>query len=139
VFEKLILQRILQIETENNCDITGYQQHGFKKGHSANTAGLALQQIIVNALDEYSFAVMANLDPSEAFDLVIVELLLKRMKIVGLPDDLIDLVRIWLSTRYFYASIKGKNSCQRSALFEGQSLAPFSMPFLLLLYLICKK
>ena len=127
VFEKLILQRILRVETENNCDITGPQQHGFKKGHSTNTAGLALQQIIANALDEDSFAIMANLDLSAAFDLVNVELLLKRMKILGLPDDLIDLVRIWLSTRYFYVSIKGKNSyvyLSRVGTIQGSILGP---------------
>jgi hypothetical protein len=36
---------------------------------------------------------MANLDLSAAFDVVAVNLLLKRLNIVGLPDDLIELVK----------------------------------------------
>jgi hypothetical protein len=35
---------------------------------------------------------IANFDLSAEFDVVNVQLLLKRMKIIGLPDDLIELV-----------------------------------------------
>ena len=31
IFEKLILERIAEIETRENCDLTGLTQHGFKK------------------------------------------------------------------------------------------------------------
>ena len=40
IFERLILNRILQIEALNNVDLTGDQQHGFKKGRGMATAGL---------------------------------------------------------------------------------------------------
>jgi hypothetical protein len=53
---------------------------------------------------------MASLDLSAAFDVVNVDLLLKRMKIIGLPDDITQLVENWLSERYFYVSINGNNS-----------------------------
>ena len=46
VFEKLILKRLQKIEKENNLDLTGEQQHGFKKNRSTITAGLTLQSII---------------------------------------------------------------------------------------------
>jgi hypothetical protein len=36
MFKKLIPQRILKIEKDNNVDVTGSQQHGFKKGCSTN-------------------------------------------------------------------------------------------------------
>jgi hypothetical protein len=49
-------------------------------------------------LNEDIFALMANLDLSAAFDPVNVGFLLKPMKILGIPDDLIDLLRKWLST-----------------------------------------
>ena len=127
IFEKLILQRILQIEKDNNVDITGPQQHGFKKGHSTNTAGLALQTIIASALDEDSFALMASIDLSAAFDLVNIELLLKRMKIMGLPNDIMELVEKWLTTRYYYVSIKGNNSyvhLSRVGTIQGSILGP---------------
>ena len=53
---------------------------------------------------------MASLDLSAAFDVVNVELLLKRLRIIGLPMDLIDLVSKWLTTRYLYVTIDGVNS-----------------------------
>ena len=110
IFEKLILQRIKNIEKTSQIDLTGKSQHGFKAKHSTLTAGLQLQSLIARAVDGDSYALMASLDLSAAFDVVNVELLLKRLKIIGLPDDLIILVRNWLSIRYFYVTVDGNNS-----------------------------
>ena len=60
---------------------------------------LSKQSALARALDIGKFALMANLDLSSAFDVVNVKLLMKRMQIVGLPYDVIDLVEIWLSDR----------------------------------------
>jgi hypothetical protein len=49
----------------------------------------------------------ASLDLSLAYDLVNVDLLILSLKIVGLPDDIIELLRAWLSNRTFYGSIHG--------------------------------
>ena len=92
IYERLILQRIQEIEEEENVDITGENQHGFKRKRSTTTAGLAIQSALARALDLGEFALMANLDLSSAFDVVNVKLLLKRMRIVGLPNDIIKLV-----------------------------------------------
>jgi hypothetical protein len=46
VFEKLILKRLEKIKKENNLDLTGEQQHVFKKNRRTITAGLTLQSII---------------------------------------------------------------------------------------------
>jgi hypothetical protein len=43
IFERL--QRILQIEKDNNVDIIGLQHYDLKKGQSTNMASLALQTI----------------------------------------------------------------------------------------------
>jgi hypothetical protein len=53
---------------------------------------------------------MASLDLSAAFDAVNVQLLLKRLRIVGLKDDLVTLVSTWLKSRYFCVTIDGKSS-----------------------------
>ena len=42
IFERLILKRIQSIENENKVDITGKQQHGFKKSKSTTTLALQL-------------------------------------------------------------------------------------------------
>ena len=57
VFERLILQRINQIEEENEIDLTNEAQHGFKKSKSTTTAGLAIQSALSRALDQGHFAV----------------------------------------------------------------------------------
>ena len=92
-------------------DLTGKPQHGFKKKTSTKTAGLKLQSILARALNDDNYAIMATLDLSSAFDVVNVELLLKRLEVMGLPRDIITLLSEWLRNRYFYVSIEGENSC----------------------------
>ena len=58
IFEKLILQRIQDIEDEKNVDLTNTNQHGFKRGKSTTTAGLAIQSALVRALDLGQFALL---------------------------------------------------------------------------------
>ena len=53
---------------------------------------------------------MASLDLSSAFDLVNVKLLIKRLTIIGLPEDVIDLINIRLKERYSYVTVRGRNS-----------------------------
>ena len=53
---------------------------------------------------------MASLDLSAAFDLVNVNLLIKGLKIIGLPKYLIKLIEIWLIDRKFYVEINGVSS-----------------------------
>ena len=127
IFEKLILKQIHYLESTNGLDFTGKQQHGFKRNKSTATAGLLLQSIIARAADDNNFTIMASLDLSAAFDLVNVELLIKRLRIIGLPGDLISLIEIWLTDREFYVEVDG--SC--SAIFgsgtgtiQGSVLGP---------------
>ena len=110
IFEKLILQRLHQIETQNFIDLTNKSQHGFKKNRSTNSAALILQSILARALDDKNYALMSSLDLSAAFDVVNVELLLIRLRRIGLPDDVISLVGNWLSLRYFFVSVGGECS-----------------------------
>jgi hypothetical protein len=107
IFEKLILRQINYLESINKLDFTGKQQHGFKKNKSTLTAGLLLQSLIARATDDNNYALMASLDLSAAFDLVNVRLLSKRLRIIGLPSDLIELIVVWLSDRKFYVELDG--------------------------------
>ena len=105
IFEKLILKQIHYLESKNKLDLTGKNQHGFKRNKSTATAGALLQSIISRAADEKNYVLMASLDLSMAFDVVNTELLVKRLKIMGLPKDLIHLVKEWLSNRSFYVQV----------------------------------
>ncbi len=79
----------------------GYEQHGFKKKRSTVTAGLTLQSLIAREMDMDCYVVMSSLDLSAAFDLVNLDLLMKRLKIMGMPDDLLQLLEVWLRQRSF--------------------------------------
>ena len=45
---------------------------------------------------------------SSAFNIVDINLLLKRMDIIGLPNDIVDLVYIWLRDRTYYVNSRKK-------------------------------
>ena len=53
---------------------------------------------------------MASIDLSAAFDLVNTNLLIKQLQIIGLPTDVVRLIKLWLTDRSFYISINGENS-----------------------------
>ena len=127
VFEKLILNQIGYLEKTNKLDLTGIQQHGFKKSKSTTTAAQLLQSIISRATDENNFVIMASLDLSAAFDLVNVELLIKRLRVMGLPIDLVKMISIWLTDRKQYVEISGLSSAildLDSGTVQGSILGP---------------
>ena len=68
----------------------------FKQKRSTATCGLTLQSILTRALDQGNYAIMSSIDLSAVFNVVNVKLLLKRLKIIGLPEDVIKLIKIWL-------------------------------------------
>ena len=73
VFKKLFLNRLLEIEAENNIDLKGNFQQGFKKEKkSTTTARLTLQSIIANHVDTGEYRLMANLDLSAALTLLMI-------------------------------------------------------------------
>ena len=127
IFERLILNRINQLEVINGIDISGKGQHGFKKGKGTSTAGLLLQSLISRALDDDNFVAMASLDLSSAFDVVNIPLLIKRLNIIGLPGDVINLIEIWLKNRCFYVEIDNVTSNVLATWFgiiQGSILGP---------------
>ena len=127
IYEKLILKRLENIAQENNIDLTGIQQHGFKRKRSTTTASLTLQSLISRKMDENKFAAMASLDLSAAFDLVDLDLLSKRIRIMGLPDDIRDLLKIWLENRFYYVQANGVNSIMKQTnvgTVQGSILGP---------------
>ena len=84
IFEKLILNKIGDLELLNNISLVGNQQHGFTKNESTATAGLVLQSLIARALDDDKYVQLVSLDLSAAFDIVNVPL-----RVIGLPNDVV--------------------------------------------------
>ena len=70
---------------------------------------------------------MASIDLSAAFDVVNIDLLVKRLQILGIPKDVINLIKIWLKNRLFYVDINGKTSwikSSESGTIQGSRLGP---------------
>lgn len=107
VYEQLILNKLREIEIKNNCDLTEKEQYGFKHKRSTATAGLTLQSIITCALDQDNYAIMSSINLSAAFDIVNIKLLFKRLKIIGLLTDVIELIRNWLDNRLSMLTLPG--------------------------------
>ena len=102
-------------------------QHGFKQKRSTATAGLTLQSILSRALDQNNYALMFSIDLSAAFDVVNTKLLIKRLKIIGLPEDIINLITIWLTNRLFYVDVEGDRSFIKltdTGTIQGSRLGP---------------
>ena len=107
ILEKLILQRLMDIEEKSGVNLTGERQHGFKKGFSTTTACQEILAKVSDAMDRGEYAIMASLDLTAAFDVVNVDLLLKRMEIMGIPQNLISLLKVWLKGRQAYVEVEG--------------------------------
>ena len=100
IFEKLILKHLLNISEKQKIDITGKHQHGFKKNRGTASLAIQLQSIIARALDEDNYVAMASLDLSAAFDVVNIDLLIDRLRVLGVPCDMVGLLSIWLRNRF---------------------------------------
>ena len=111
VFERCILTRIVKIEEQAGCSLTGTNQHGFRKDRSTITAAQEIQSRVAALMDQDEYVAMASMDLSAAFDVVNVELLLSRLKIMGLPEDVINLLQSWLTNRICYVEVR--NSCSQ--------------------------
>jgi hypothetical protein len=71
---------------------------------------------------------MSSLDLSAAFDDVNDKLLPLRLKTIGLPEDITDLIKIWLTHRQYFASVNGKCSMffyLDAGTIQGSNLGPF--------------
>ena len=72
-------------------------------------------------------ALMASIDLSAAFDVVNLDLLMERLRVVGLPGDVLGLIEVWLRDRYFYVEIGDLNLTLHginSGTIQGSILGP---------------
>ena len=92
-----------------------------------NSTSNKLKSMIARALDEDEHLLMVSIDLSSTFDVVNIGLLLQRLRVAGLPLDLVDLIEVWLRNRLFYVEANGQTSnCFESnfGTIQGSILGP---------------
>ena len=109
-----MLNRLTDIEPTYNVDLTGESQHGFKKGRGTVTALKEIQSHIARKIDEGQYVAMGSLDLTAAFDMVDIDLLMKRLLTLGLPSDWLDLLGAWLRDLAAFVEV----SADRSMLYD---------------------
>jgi hypothetical protein len=77
-------------------DLTGEAQHVFEKD-STVTAGLTLESMISRALNQTKFCLMSSLELSAAFDVINYGVVIKRLRIIRLPQVVTALIDGWLN------------------------------------------
>lgn len=102
VYERCLLHFITELDKKSGYNLTGKTQMGFKKGHSTTSLALTLQSKIARAIDNGKMAGLLSLDLTAAFDLVDHETLFNRMTSLGIPNQLVGLIKDWLSNRNAY-------------------------------------
>ena len=107
LYEKCLLQLMSQ---HYSHELPSAFQHGFRKNHSTNTAALTLQSLIARAMDRKKKVIVISTDMSAAFDLLDKDVLLPRMKKMGISQKFIDIYNDFLSDRKAYVECNGSKS-----------------------------
>lgn len=109
VFEKLIFDQFSNYIDVNN--ILFERQFGFKKGTGTEDAIVNVLDYICGELDAgYSGVAGVFFDYSKAFDLVNHDILIKKLRIIGVSDNTLKFFRDYLSNRMQFVQIGGSKS-----------------------------
>jgi hypothetical protein len=108
VFERILSQQILNFLNNNN--ILSKNQHGFQAHKSTSTCIGDFLNYIYTSKCTYKYVVTVFLDFSKAFDIVIHELLYKKLKDLGFSTEAINLIKSYFSNRKQYVNCNKTNS-----------------------------
>ena len=88
-------------------------QSGFRKSHSTETALIRLVHQLLFNLDNDKVTGLVFIDYKKAFDLIDHQLLLSKLKALGVNETSLPLFHDYLSGRSQYANIDGWHSTKR--------------------------
>jgi hypothetical protein len=92
--ETLIINRLQNIFWELNIHLLHHVLYG--RISATITALKEIQSQIATKIDEGYYVTMGSLDLTAAFDVVNIDLLIKRLQNQGLPGDWMELLAAWL-------------------------------------------
>ena len=106
--DRVMMQQLTEYMVENN--LISPNHHGNVKGKSTQTIVTEIVDKLIEALDDKQEAAVIATDQSKAYDIISHSLLKKKMKIMGLSDNAMELMDNYLKGRCQYVQIDGINS-----------------------------
>ena len=97
VLEKVIYEKIMIFF--NKFNILSNRQHGFRPGHSIETASAHFYEFIYEQVDQGKYVVSMFFDLSKAFDLVNTNILIDKLEGLGIRGNLKDCIVSFMSNR----------------------------------------
>ena len=108
IMEHVVYSQVMG-HLDNNNILVNYQ-HGFRSGHSCESQLINAIDIIVRSMKDKTQVDLLILDFQKAFDSVPHERLLMKLAFYGLPMQLLQWLRSWLTLRYQKVIVDGENS-----------------------------
>ena len=105
ILERAIFQQLVQYLDENS--LLHPNHHGSRKGHSTATALIQMYDTWVNAVEGGEMAGVMLIDLSAAFDMVDHDILLEKLKLLGLENHTVMWIESYLSGRSQCVSVDG--------------------------------
>ena len=125
IFERAAANQIVDFLEKNN--LLNQNQHAYRKGHSTETCLFELMNDTYKNLDKKLFVAVAKLDLSKAFDSISHDLLLQKMKTLGLENSALNWIKSYLTERKQVTQFKNFTSSTeiiKSGVPQGSILGP---------------
>ena len=125
VFENVMHTQLLEYFTENN--LLSSQQYGFRPNRSTELATLELMDRNINHMNENHCPVNIYLDFSKAFDSLIYDILLSKLKHYGIQENALQLLSSYLKDRSQYVQLDNVISSSHAVICgipQGSVLGP---------------
>ncbi|KAG8278220.1 hypothetical protein J6590_108668 [Homalodisca vitripennis] len=108
IYERVMYSRL--VDHLKNNDLFDRQQHGFRKGKSITSALLEFTETIIDSIDKGDKSIGVFMDLSKAFDSISHQVLLDKLKVMGLSNLSLNWFRSYLSDRSQYVEITSKQN-----------------------------